>query len=159
MHHQQFGFIQPIILERVEVFDFMHTYACNVMNLCPSLHDCSVLKTSHQSMMKLMMVDRVITFTPSSIANDVLVDPPVPPPVGAVVPPVGVATPAGVVVPPVGSFQLFDVPVIPLVGSFPQVDPVVPVALAPEFVVVVFFAIFQRQYLISLGYKSNIKTC
>jgi hypothetical protein len=105
-------------------------------------------------MMKLMIADRVVTFTSSSVANDVSVDPPVPPPVGAVVPPIGIVPPAGTVVPPVGSFQSFVVPVVPPIGSFPPLDPVVPVvpvALAPDFVVVVFLAMFQRQFFVSLG--------
>jgi hypothetical protein len=97
-------------------------------------------------MMNSMMVERIVTFTPSSSdANDVSVDPAVPPPVGTFVPPVGVVPPPGTFVPLAGSFPSFAVPVIPPVGSFPPVDPVVPpVALAPDLVVVVFLAMFQR---------------
>jgi hypothetical protein len=53
-------------------------------------------------MMMLMMVNHIITFTPSSIVNDVLVNHPVPPPVGAIITPVGDVPPDGAVIPPVG---------------------------------------------------------
>jgi hypothetical protein len=47
----------------------------------------------------MMMVDCIITFTPSSIANDVLVNPLILSPVGAVISPVGL-------------FQLFATPIV-----------------------------------------------